>query len=207
MSDHDNDPSAVLAVQSTANDPNERLQREVKSLRDQLAALQQTNVVQGQFRGEAPRYQLNEPGFYDDTWFPAGSVIDYVDTPNLSMVPMNDPAKRAMGEHIALLEHGARAKAALSGRNYFGQVNDRNVLLDLARADAQRDAAAPVPIISMPIAHGQVPPMPHTEEAIAAQKRSPGRPRKVVSSEAPSAGGPDRGAPTLAPAIVGRQVG
>lgn len=212
MSDHDheNDPNAVLGVQSTQNDPSfERIQKENASLRDQLAALQRTNVINGGFRGEAPRYSLNEPGFYDDTWFPAGSVIDFVDMPNLSMVPMNEPAKRAMTEHITLLEHGARAKAAAAGRTYFGQVNDRNVLLDLAMQDAKVAAAnAKVPVIQMPTAHGEIPAMPHTDDALAAQRRGPGRPRKIVSSTAPNVQSPrDVGAPVLGPAIVGRQVG
>ena len=97
MSDTDNDPNAVLGMQSTQYDPAQHLREENQSLRQQLDALQKSNVVQGGFRGEAPRYQLNEPGFYDDTYFPAGSIIDFVDTPNLSLVPMNEPAKRAMG--------------------------------------------------------------------------------------------------------------
>ena len=127
--------------------------------------------------------------------------------PNLSLVPMNEPAKRAMAEHIGILEHGARAKAALAGREYFGQVNDRNVLLDLARLDANKAAAAQVPVIQMPVPHGQVPAMPHTDDARAREQRRPGRPRKVLSSEAPATPGRDQGAPMLAPAVVGRQVG
>ncbi len=152
-------------------------------------------------------FREEQPGFYDDTYFPAGSIIDFVDTPNLSLVPMNEPAKRAMAEHIGILEHGARAKAALAGREYFGQVNDRNVLLDLARLDANKAAAAPVPVIQMPVPHGQVPAMPHTDDARAREQRRPGRPRKVLSSEAPATPGRDQGAPMLPPAVVGRQVG
>lgn len=211
MSDqeHENDPSAVLASQSTQNDPAETLRRENASLRDQLQALQNSNVVRGAFSGEAPRYTLNDPGFYDDTFFPAGSVIDYIDAPNLSMAPMNEPARRAMAEHIAILEHGARAKAHMAGREYFGQVNDRNVSLDLAHMDARKHAAeVPVPVVQMPTIRGEVPAMPHTDDAIAAQRRGPGRPRKVVSSTLPeSTSKRDLGAPTLPPAIVGRMVG
>lgn len=202
MSD-ENSAADVLDAQSHQNDPH-RLERENASLRDQLAALQ-NNVVQGGFRGEPPRYVLNEPGFYDDTHFPAGSQIDYLDAPNLSMVPMNEPAKRAMAEHIAYLEHGARTKAMMAGREYFGQVNDRNVLLDLARMDAQRDAAAPVPVVQMPTRHNEVPAMPHTDDARAQVRRGPGRPRKVIASEMPANSGRDLGAPTL-PAVVGRMV-
>ncbi len=199
----ENNASAVLDQQAHQNDPL-RLARENASLRDQLAMLQ-NNVVQGGFRGEAPRYVLNEPGFYDDTFFPAGSSIDYLDTPNLSMVPINDPAKRAMAEHIAFIENGARTKAAMAGRQYFGQVNDRNVLLDMARLDAQNQAAAPVPVVQMPVRYDQVPAMPHTDEARAQIQRGRGRPRKVVASESPPGGGRDLGAPTL-PAVVGRMV-
>ena len=208
MSD-ENDSDTVLASQVLMHDPDRRLKEEVASLRQQLASLQRDNVVQGGFRGEAPRYSLNEPGFYDDTWFPAGSVIDYIDAPNLSMVPLNDPAKRAMTEHISQLEHGARTKAAMAGREYFGQVNDRNVLIDLARQDAKAQAAqVPPPVIQMPIAHGQVPAMPHIDSEMANERRGRGRPRKVVASSEPgSNAAPDRGAPVLAPAIVGRQVG
>lgn len=208
----ENDPAAVLAQ----HDPNMRLAQENASLRAQLEKLERSNVILGGFAGEAPRYQLNEPGYYDDTWFGAGTIIDYTDTPNLTMVPLNDPAKRRMQEHIEMLETGARRKAALAGRDYHGLVTDRNVLIDIARLDAQAAADAPVPVIQMPVPHGEVPAMPHTDAARAqAAKRGPGRPRKVISAVSPGPQRPpgaDLGAPQLAPAptenaIVGRMSG
>ena len=201
MSDSNN-PNDVLAQ----HDPAARLARENASLREQLARLQ-NNVVPGGFVGEAPRYQLNEPGFYDDTWFAAGTIIDFLDTPNLTMVPMNEPAKRAMQAHIEHLEYGARKKAALSGRDYHGLVTDRNVLIDIARLDAQNAADAPIPVIAMPQPHGAVPAMPHTDEARAAAKRGPGRPRKVIASAEPGLQRPDAGTPILAPAPAGEGIG
>jgi hypothetical protein len=174
--------------------------------------MESANVVRGP--GEAPRYLLNEPGFYDDTYWAAGTSIEYLDTPNLTMVPLNDPAKRAMTVYIDHLETGARKVAALKGRDFFGLVTDRNVLIDMAREDAQTQANAPVPVIQVPQPIGQVPAMPHTDDARAAAQRGPGRPRKVTASAMPAPAS-DRGAPVLerynpneppGPAIVGRQV-
>ena len=209
-----NDKNDVLAQ----HDPQMRLARENDDLRRRLAALEK-NVVNGGFTGEAPRYLLNEPCFLDDTWFGTGTQIDYLGTPNLTMVPMNDPARRKIDEHIEMLQTGARRKAAASGRDFHGLVSDRNVLLDLARLDAQSAAEAPVPVIAVPVPHGTVPAMPHTDEARAMARRGPGRPRKVIASEGPSQQRPqpgaDRGAPILAPApsdqigpaVVGRMAG
>src|ERR1035437_4721921 len=98
----DNDSNRVLAE----HDPNSILARENADLRSRLASLERSNVANGGFSGVVTQYQLNEAGFYDDTWFAAGTVIDYIDTPNLSMVPLNDPAKRAMQDHIETLENG-----------------------------------------------------------------------------------------------------
>lgn len=210
-STNENDPSAVLRAQ---HDPDGALARENASLRAKLAAMETANVVRGGFSGEAPRYQLNEPGFYDDTYWLAGSMIEYIDTPNLTMVPMNEPAKRRMAEYIEHLETGARRKANMQGRDFFGLVSDRNVLLDLARQDAMADAAAPVPVIQMPQPRGDVPAMPNTDQARAAAERNPNRKRPVTASniQAPTRAGGDLGAPVLnpaprEPAIVGRMVG
>jgi hypothetical protein len=211
MSVNENDQNAVLRAQ---HDPDGRMARENADLRAQLAAMQGSNVLRGGFSGEAPRYSLNEPGFYDDTYFVAGSTIEFLDTPNLSMVPLNDPAHRAMAAYIDHLENGARRAAVMKGRDFFGLVTDRNVLIDQLRADTTAEANAPVPVIQVPQAHGTVPAMPHTEDARAAALRGPGRPRKVVQSVAPSPmAGPAQNTPmaapardTAGPAIVGRMV-
>jgi hypothetical protein len=58
------------------HDP-EALLRENASLRERLARIEQQNVVDGGFRGEAPRYLVNEPGvFIDDTHWPGGTTIE-----------------------------------------------------------------------------------------------------------------------------------
>jgi hypothetical protein len=193
------------------------LARENADLRQRLAALERANVVEGRFQGEAPRYRLNERGFYDDAFYEAGTTLEFTDYPNMTMVPLNEPARRRMEEHMAALVDGARRVAALKGREYVGLVTDRNVLIDTAMLDAKNGSAASVPMMVMPTAHDVPPAMPHTEEAKAAARRGPGRPRKVLSSEPPPPlrPGPDLGAPILAPApsqpmepaVVGRRVG
>ena len=207
METNENSAADVLAQQ----DPLSRANLEIRSLRAQLAEMQDRNVVEGRFAGEAPRYQLNEPGFYDDTYFNAGSVIEFSDTPNMTMVPLNDPAKRRMGEMIAGLEEGARRVALKNNRDFVGLHTDRNVLIDLARLDAKTVADTPAPVIKMPEARGQVPAMPHTDDALASERRGRGRPRKAVAVGAAPAQPQDRGSPMLAPApsesaVVGRMV-
>lgn len=204
----ENNQHDVLRAQ---HDQDGRLARENEELRAELDALKTANVVRGP--GELPRYTLNEPGFYDDTYWVAGSSIEYTDTPNLTMVPLNEPAKRRLTAYILHLEDGARRAAARNGRDFFGLVTDRNVLIDMARQDAKTEAdSAPAPVIQMPVPIGQVPAMPHTDQARADARR--GRPQKVTASaiQAPVA---DKGAPMLSkyeagdppgPAVVGRQV-
>ena len=192
----------------------EALARENASLRQKLASLEQQNVIEGRFQGEAPRYLVNDPGVYlDDTHWVGGTTIDYTGTPNLSLVPLNDPAKRAMAEFIDRLEQGAREMAARNGRNFNGLVNiaDRNQLIDLATLDARRQADAPIPVISVPEPTSGVPAMPHLQQDVV--KRGRGRPPKVVASQpaGPQRGTEDLGAPRLAPApheraVVGRMV-
>lgn len=210
MSDSNNQHDVLAQHHSTPH-----LARENEELRRRLAELERSNVVSGAFAGEAPRYLLNEPVQFDDTFFEKGATIDTFETPNLAMVPLNDPARRKMEEYIEYLEAGARAKAAMKGQAFLGLTTDRGQMLAEALADARAEANAPVPVIAMPQPIGQVPAMPHTDDAKAAQRRGPGRPRKVIAStEAPRVGmptGQDLGAPMLAPsnpgpAIVGRRV-
>ena len=213
MSDHENNPNAVLTEQST--DPETRMRAENASLRRRLAELEKSNVVNGGFSGVAPRYMLNEPGYYDDQLCGKGDVIEWWSAPNLTMCPLNDPAKRRIDEYIAELEDGARAKAFQHGRVFTGLTTDRGVLLDLANQDARSQASQPVPVIQVPQPYGEIPSMPHLPDAVAQAKRGRGRPRKLASVEsAPVHGqqpqtGVDLGAPMLAPtepSIVGRMV-
>lgn len=215
MSD-ENNPQAPLAD----HDPLRRAEIENASLRARLAQMEQANVVNGRFAGEAPKYLLNEPCFLDNTFIDRGTVIEFIDEPNMSMVPMNEPARRAMEAHIERLETGARRKAHMAGRDYYGLVTDRNIIIDTARQDMMQEVAqAAVPVIQMPVPHGTVPAMPHTPEAAAAARRGkPGKPSKMaVVAEPVQQGRPgaDMGAPMLGPfdqngpqgpAVVGRMV-
>jgi len=212
MADIENDQGNVLRQ----HDP-QALFRENEELRQKLAALERNTVVSGAFQGEAPRYLLNEPAFIDDTYFVAGTVIEFFGPPARSMVPQNAPADRALRAEIAKLEEGARKVAALRGREFFGLVTDRNVLIDTAMADAKAKADADtVPSIPMPVPAQNIQAMPTTLEAIAAAKRGPGRPRKVVAAVAPQPQTPDAGTPILGaapagahhpPAVLGRFAG
>lgn len=211
------DPNSASGVLEAQN-PTLSLARENEDLRRRLAELE-NNVVDGGFRGEMPRYQLNGSVVFDDVLFEKGAILETLETPNLEMVPLNDPAKRAMAAYIEHLEYGARKKATLHGRDFTGLVTDRGLLLDQYRLDEQAKADAPVPVIQVPKPIGEVPAMPNTDAAIVAQRRGPGRPRKAVAVPQQTRPAPDPGYTTIpprpretdpanpGPAIVGRMVG
>src|ERR1700728_1449105 len=98
MEHDENSPAAALAAQVSQHDDPRLVQalKENEALRKRLETQERANVVEGRFVGEIPRYFLNEACFLDDTWFAAGSVIEFVGIPNLSMAPQNDAAKVRM---------------------------------------------------------------------------------------------------------------
>jgi hypothetical protein len=204
MSDQSNDQNDVLARHSAEM----RMARENAELRARLSKFE-NNVTEGDFhRGEVPKYYLNDPIYLDDTYFDRGSSIETWETPSHTCwVPLNEPARVRVQEHLDLCTYGAQRKAAREGRAFTGLVNDRNVLLDEAFQDAR--AASPTPLV-MPTKRDprDIPPMPHTPEAQAAERRKPGRPRKVISVELPNSdsrlGGTELGAPKIIPGVVGR---
>lgn len=179
MSDS-NSPADVLAQQSI--DP-----AYVRRLEEKLRQLEQQNVVRPSFNtGEAPRYKLNEPGYYDDNLFPEGSEIEFVGTPNFSMVPLNEPAKKAMEEYIEYQTECQRERDMMSGRQFMGLVTDKGVMIANGQLDARRAAREMGPQARMPEDKGTVPAMPHTAEAVAENiKRGRGRPKKVLASRPP----------------------
>ncbi len=177
----------------------EELQREIEELQAQLrAAAGEDNVLRPAFPGQVPEYRLNAACFLEDTYFEEGSVIQFTDMPNLDMVPLNDAAKARMQEHIELLEAGARAKAASSGKPFTGIITDKGVLIANAMDDAR--AEAQVVKIAMPVEKGPIPQMPHLPEAQA--KRPRGRPRKATLVQPP--GKPAVPGPE-APKVLGRE--
>jgi hypothetical protein len=206
------DENSQHEVLSQHQDP-AYLSRENASLRERLAALERQNVVPGQFRGEVPRYSLNAACFLDDTFFDKGTTIEWTGEVNLDMVPLNEPARRVMERFVAEQEESGYRVAAARGRTFAGLTNDRNVLIEASLEDSRRQAQeSHAPRVKMPEPIGEVPPMPHTIEAQAQQRRRGRPPRAVAVPGDPSP--PDRGAPILAPipeersdpAIVARMV-
>jgi hypothetical protein len=195
----DIDPNSAHDVMNATNQDG-ALMRELRELQRKVAAFeaaQGTNVLHAPFTGEVPRYRLNEPVFFDDTLIPAETFdqatktwrpteIEFTDAPNLSMVPVNEPAKRAMADYVEMLTDCQRRKAEGMGRVFQGLVTDRGVMIAQDMQDARAEARAPS--VRMPEDKGFVPSMPHTDEARALQKRKPGRPRKVAVV-APTAAG------------------
>ena len=166
-----------------ATDPNNPVLQRLRQLEEEVAQYRQSNVVNPPFAGEAPRYRLNEACFFDDTYIPEGNEIAYTDTPNLSMVPLNDPAKRAMEAYIEFLTSCQQEKEEGAGRVFRGLITDRGVMLAQGLQDARREARGPS--VTMPTDKGTVPSMPNTDEARALAKRGPGRPPKVLTNRPP----------------------
>jgi hypothetical protein len=190
-----NTPSFV--TQHSKDTETQLLARENEDLRQRLAALEQRTAAVPQ--GELPRYFLNEPVFLDNTYFPAGMTLDYTEEPDTSMVPQNEPAKRAMGVHLQRLSIGARNVAALRGREFLGLMTDRGVLLDRALEDAKALANAAPQEIKMPVPLNNVPAMPHLPEAQAAERRGQPKQRKAMAVPAAPQTGPEANRPTAAP--------
>lgn len=195
------DPNSAHDVMN-ATRQDDALMRRMRELEAENAALRARNpdnVVRhpAPFVGEIPRYRLNDPVFFDDTlinaetfdpiskqWHP--TEIEYTETPNLSMVPVNDAAKAKMEEYIEYLTDNQRRKAESQGRIFTGLVTDRGVMIAQDMQDARAEAR--VATVRMPEDKGFVPSMPHTDEARALERRRPGRPRKVqVMAPAPNA--------------------
>ena len=179
---NENSPSDVLRMQTS--DDVSLLRRQVEELQAQLAQYEPSNVVETEFGGETPRYRLREAGFYGSgvecSYFAAGREIEYTETPNLEMVPINDAAKRRMQMYIEYLTECQQRKAQQDGRQFNGLVTDRGVwIADADQVARQRGA---VQAVVMPTDKGEPPPMPHM-----APKRGPGRPRKTVNDVTPPA--------------------
>ena len=166
----------------------EKLRAEIAELKALLQQGAADNVTHpAKFQGEAPKYRLNSSCFLeDDTLHVEGEEIEYLNSPNMEMVPINDAARKRMQEYIDLLTDIAREQAELRGQPFRGLITDKGVMIAQARQDAVRSAQN-VSVISMPADKGEVPQMPQ-HEAAQAQARRRGRPPKsaaVVSSKAP----------------------
>lgn len=179
------------------------LEEEVRELRARLEQYEGEKIHHHDFGGEAPRYRLNENCYLeDDTLHFEGEEIEYLNQPNMSMVPLNEPAKRKLEEYIEALTRGAREDAERRGRPFTGLITDKGTLIAQAMQDARR--APEKVVIAMPEIKGDVPAMPHTPEAQSIKRRR-GRPpkeRAVVSAKAPPA--PTPNGPKPAPILGSR---
>lgn len=175
---------------------------EIAELRARLAEYE-NNVVKPEFQGEVPRYVLNGNCFLEDqTLHEEGEEIEYIGRPNFVMVPKNEAAKRRMEEELELQNQAYRNKARVVGRAYGGPPADMAEALAQAMQDERRmvDRVQVVPV-SMPEEKGEIPAMPHTEQAQALQRRRGRPPKAVVLSAKPA---PKPGKPTPeAPSILG----
>jgi hypothetical protein len=190
MSEYDPNSAHDVMNATRQDDALMRRMRELEAENAALKARVPDNVVQHPmpFSGEVPRYRLNDPVFFDDTFIAAETYdqinkrwhpteIEFTGTPNLVMVPVNDAARIKMREYIEYQTECQRRKAESQGRIFTGMVTDQGVMI----AQNMQDARASVPEVTvrMPEDKGFVPSMPHTDEARALERRRPGRPRKV----------------------------
>ena len=151
--------------------------QEIETLRARLAEYEAGKVVAPQFRGEIPKYKLNNTVFLEDeTLHFEGDEIDYLGVPNMEMVPMNDAARQRMGDYIREQTACAREAAFAKGRPFVGLVVDQAQLIAENMQHA-RQTATKVEMVQMPEEKGIVYPMPNIPEA-QAQARRRGRPPK-----------------------------
>lgn len=192
---NENSPNDVLKEHAGSGDL-AGLQAQIAELQAKLAEYNPTTVVDGNFEG--PKYLLNEPGYYEDTYFDAGSEIVFTGFPNLTMVPLNDSAKRKMDQHIEYLTGNQREAFEAAGRIFNGLVTDRGVLLAQSLHDVR---AGKAPEVVIPVEKGAVPAMPHMDGVKHAK-----RAKSVLSSKAPPTPAKP-GAPNIGPGTEPRIFG
>ncbi len=183
MSDFDDNTASRVTA---SNADVQALIREMEQLKARNAELEGREVIEPEaFKGEAPRYRLNNPCFLeDDTLHMEGEEIEYIGTPNLDMVPINKAAQQRMQQYIDFLTNHARRSAELAGRPFLGLVTDKGEMIAQSLQDARR-APDKVTFVT-PVDKGDVPAMPHTPEAQAqARRNGRGRPRSVLSARPP----------------------
>ena len=174
------------------------LMRTIAELKAKVAQFEESNVYRPNFVGQCPKYKLNAPVYLeDDVYHEEGEEIEYLGTPNMDMVPLNDAATTKMREYMDYLTKGARDAAEANGRQFRGLITDQGVMIATSMQDARR--AAGNTALTIPTEKSEIPVMPHTDEAKAQAKRS-GRVKdaKVVSAKAP----PPPPRPTPEPASI-----
>jgi hypothetical protein len=63
---------------------------------------------------EMPFYRLIQPLYADDTYFPEGTELYFLATPNDAMEPLNEPARKRVEEYFKGLDEGMRASGRIS---------------------------------------------------------------------------------------------
>lgn len=177
MSNEENTAQGALA----GSDETTALKAKIALLEAKIAASEgRGDVVDGGFKGEAPRYKLNAPCYIDDTLHEAGTIIDYIGVPNGEMVPLNNAAEKAMQKWLSDLEQGAREAAEHFGRPFRGLISDRGTLIAQQMHDVR---TAPERLqLATPVDREKVPQMPHMDQT---PKRGRGRPPKSVLAAKP----------------------
>lgn len=90
---------------------------------------------------DVPVYRvLAVSGFFgpDDTLYPEGSVIRYMDEPNEEFEPLNDMARVAQSEYFDKLDGLARIAAEKAGRQFAGRARSLEDAVAIASQDARR---------------------------------------------------------------------
>ncbi len=168
---------------------NAALKAQVAELQERLAKHETgAEIAHPQFNGEVPRYRLNSACYLeDDTLHVEGEEIEYLNTPNTEMVPLNQAARDRMMAYLEQLQEGQQAVSKQNGRQTGPLILDKAELIAAMSQDARREPTR-IQAVRMPEEKGMVYPMPNIPES-QAQQRKRGGPRKgaaVVSSKPPA---------------------
>ena len=129
---------------------------------------------------ERPRYRLTAPFFApNDTLYPEGTTITWLDTPNEFMVPLNEAANSKMRDWLDFLDQQAAIKAALDGKSFIKRAGDLGDVVAAAIADRPREPR------QLPRDNGPVPVRPDMVSANERRRRMNERGAALVATEAP----------------------
>lgn len=203
-----NTAAGVIEASGNGNADIATLLATIKSLQERVDVFEGREVLRPAFDGEVPKYRIQSPVFLEnDTLYEEGDVIDYLGTPNQEMMPLNDAAQARMKDYIGYLNECAREKANMYGRTFIVPVGDHAAMIAQNFADERKAVQAGanlVPLIQMPVERAEVPPMPHTPEALARARRTGVVPRQELIVSAVAAPKPTNPGIGMQDKILGR---